>query len=92
MQKINKLKIALRAEIDAVKAGVAIEGAGDATPKKTATPRKRKGAATATEEDGEGTPKKRGRSKKNAVPEVVVKDEAKDEQDEDEDVDVKGEV
>jgi hypothetical protein len=81
MQKINKLKIALRAEIDAIKAGVALEGPVDATSKKTATPRKRKGAAA--EDDGDGTPKKRGRAKKIAAPEVVIKDEVKGEQDED---------
>jgi hypothetical protein len=72
---MNRLKIALRAEIDAIKNGTVFEAAADATPKK-APGRKRKGAAT--EEDGEGTPKKRGRPKKGAAPEATVKDEPKE--------------
>jgi hypothetical protein len=72
-----KIKNAFRAEIDAIKSGVAIEGPVDATPKKTPA-RKRKGAAA--DDDGEDTPKKRGRAKKSAAPEAAVKDEPEGEQ------------
>ena len=68
-QKINKIKIALKPELDALKAGEAIADPAPASPtKKPTTPRKRK---TKTDEDGttsEATPKKaRGRPKKKAV-------------------------
>jgi hypothetical protein len=79
VQKMFKIKIALRAEIDAIKNGDPLAPAAEATPKKAAG-RKRKAA---TDEDGEVTPKKRGRAKKNAAPkaesEVPVKDEFEDE-------------
>ena len=85
-QKINKVKVALKPELDALKAGEAIASPAPASPtKKPTTPRKRK---TKTDEDGatsEATPKKaRGRPKKKAMtpeedPEnIVVKGECED--------------
>jgi hypothetical protein len=72
-QKFNHLKKALRPKLDAIVAGVPVDSATSATPKKatpkkptapkTSTPRKRKAA-----DDGDGgeeaTPRKRGRPKK----------------------------
>jgi hypothetical protein len=52
-QKMNKIKIALRAEIDAIKNRESNEASADITPKKAAG-RKRK--ATPTDNDGELTP------------------------------------
>ncbi|KAF2123402.1 hypothetical protein P153DRAFT_371720 [Dothidotthia symphoricarpi CBS 119687] len=65
-QKIQALQKTLKPEFDAMKAGVPFEGAATAasTPKKNATPRKRKAKADEGG-DAEGTPaKKRGRAKK----------------------------
>ncbi|KAF1848512.1 uncharacterized protein K460DRAFT_250109, partial [Cucurbitaria berberidis CBS 394.84] len=75
MQKIGKMKTALRAEIDALKAGEPIPAA-EGTPKKKATPRKRK--AKGEDENGNGSangsPKKRGRAKKTAKVEEEEED------------------
>ncbi|KAH8727967.1 hypothetical protein GQ44DRAFT_770026 [Phaeosphaeriaceae sp. PMI808] len=59
-QKMNKIKIALRAEIDAIKNGGAAEPQTKDTPKKAAG-RKRKSAAV--EDDSDISPKKRERTK-----------------------------
>ncbi|KAI4614109.1 hypothetical protein J4E80_006800 [Alternaria sp. BMP 0032] len=92
-QKIWKTKNALKPEMDAIKAGVALAGPAEGTPtKKAATPRKRKVKADEDGDDAEVTPKKgRGRPKKKVpVPEAEeemedegVKDEVKDEDDDD---------
>ncbi|KAL1794387.1 hypothetical protein ACET3X_007808 [Alternaria dauci] len=73
-QKINKTKLALKPEIDALKAGLPIAAAFtspvDGSPtKKAVTPRKRKPKADDEGNTGEVTPKKaRGRPKKNKEP------------------------
>ncbi|KAI8938765.1 hypothetical protein NX059_004631 [Plenodomus lindquistii] len=72
-QKINKLLIALKPELDALKAGEPLPTV-EGTPKKTATPRKRKGKGDDMG-DADASPKKRGRAKKNATPEVQADDE-----------------
>ncbi|KAF2819726.1 hypothetical protein CC86DRAFT_412652 [Ophiobolus disseminans] len=76
-QKISKVKIAYRTEIEAIKNGKPFEAAVEATPKKAAGGRKRKAA---NGEDSEETPtKKGGRAKKEKVvesdDEPTVKDE-----------------
>lgn len=60
-QKINKLKNAMRPEIDALKAGEPLAASRDGTPKKSATGRKRKAEDAG---NADGTPKKRGGRKK----------------------------
>ena len=80
------MKNALRAEIDAIKAGEplpvpTVEG----TPKKAGTPRKRKAKEEDENGNKDGSPKKRGRPKKNAVKtedqeEDLVKREMEDEE------------
>ncbi|KAI4640028.1 hypothetical protein J4E93_008828 [Alternaria ventricosa] len=96
-QKINKTKVALKPEMDAIKAGVPLAGAADGTPtntptKKAATPRKRKAKVDEEGNETEVTPKKgRGRTKKKLpTPEIEedmegegVKTEVKDEDDDD---------
>jgi hypothetical protein len=75
---MTKVKNALRAEMDAIKNGEPLDATAptaEVTPKKTATPRKRKAKAEAGAEDGEETPKKRGRGR----PKKNVEAEAKDE-------------
>ncbi|KAL6710573.1 hypothetical protein ACN47E_008621 [Coniothyrium glycines] len=69
-QKLTKVKHSLRPELDALKAGQPLAVTSEATPKKTATPRKRK---VKDEGETEATPTKRGRKKKS---EVKVEDEA----------------
>jgi hypothetical protein len=79
VQKMFKIKNALRAEIDAIKNGDPLAPAAETTPKKAGV-RNRKATA---DEDGLATSKKRGRAKKHAAPEaeshVPVKDEPEDE-------------
>jgi hypothetical protein len=92
-QKINKIKAALKPELDALKAGTPIAGPVDTTPtKKAATPRKCKTKADDEGNEAEITPKKgRGRPKKTVPsPEVEqeqedlgVKTEVKDEDEDD---------
>lgn len=87
---VGRLKISLKPELDALKAGIPMPTAngGDtpkATPKKAVTPRKRKGkedGETIGDVDGSPTKKVRGRPKK-----VVTASAAED----DEEV-IKGEV
>ncbi|OAG16631.1 hypothetical protein CC77DRAFT_1098226 [Alternaria alternata] len=73
-QKMNKTKLALKPEIDALKAGLPIAAAvttpaGGAPTKKAATPRKRKPKTDNEGNTGEVTPKKgRSRPKKNKEP------------------------
>ncbi|CBY02220.1 hypothetical protein IAQ61_006806 [Plenodomus lingam] len=84
-QKINKLVLALKPEMDALKGGQSLPTtttASESTPRKKATPRKRKGKVEDADNAG-GSPKKRGRPKKIVTP----KDEA-----DDEDINVKEEV
>lgn len=85
---MNKIKIAYRAEIDAIKNGEAMDKPADATPKKAAAGRKRK--AKDDDDNGEETPKKKGRSKKSTVSEpksdTIVKDEPEGELDIEEDM------
>ncbi|CAA9956825.1 hypothetical protein PTMSG1_00433 [Pyrenophora teres f. maculata] len=76
-QKINRIKIALKSEMDALKAGEAIADpastvANTSPTKKPVTPRKRKVKTDEADADSEATPKKtRGRPKKQLVaPEV----------------------
>ncbi|KAF2853945.1 hypothetical protein T440DRAFT_496772 [Plenodomus tracheiphilus IPT5] len=72
-QKINKMLIALKPELDALKAGQPLPTT-EATPKKTPTPRKRKGKGDDAG-DGDGSPKKRGRPKKSVTPKDEVDEE-----------------
>lgn len=92
----GRLKITLAAELEALKAGTPMPTAngGDtpkATPKKTATPRKRKDKEDGKPNgDAEGSPTKKGRGKPKkaaAAPaaeddEEVVKNEVKEEAEE----------
>ena len=78
-QKINKLKAALKPEMDALKNGETLPApAGGSMPKKTATPKKRKGK---TDDEGNGdveaspAKKGRGRPKKKAAEPEVEQDE-----------------
>ncbi|KAI4607591.1 hypothetical protein J4E83_009488 [Alternaria metachromatica] len=89
-QKINALKNVLKPEWEAMEAGVPVS---EVTPKKAATPRKRKAKTDEDADDAEVTPKKgRGRpkKKKEPTPEVeedledeTVKEEVKDDDDDD---------
>lgn len=76
-QKIRKVKNALKAEIDALKAGIPITAATEgALSKKPATPRKRKPKADDEGNDAEITPKKgRGRPKKKAATPEIEEDQ-----------------
>jgi hypothetical protein len=71
---MERLKGTLKTELEALMSGNPIE---EGTPKKTATPRKRKAKGEAAAADGEATPTKRGRKKKVAE-EVVPDDEDKE--------------
>ncbi|CAN9215463.1 unnamed protein product [Alternaria alternata] len=84
-QKINKTKLALKPEIDALKAGSPIAAAittptGGTPTKKAATPRKRKPKTDDEGNDAEITPKKgRGRPKKKAAtPEIEIEEDQED--------------
>ena len=90
---VGRLKITLKSELEALKAGTPMPTAegGAATPKKTATPRKRKGKEDGeAPAEGEGSPTKKGRGRPNkaaAAPaakddEEVLKSEVKDEESE----------
>jgi hypothetical protein len=87
-QKFNHLKRDLRPKLDAIVAGVPVDSATSATPKKatpkkstapkTSTPRKRK-AADDGDEGEKATPRKRGRPKKVVeVEEEFVKAEVEE--------------
>ncbi|CAN9210095.1 unnamed protein product [Alternaria alternata] len=83
-QKINKTKLALKPEIDALKAGSPIAAAvttpaGGTPTKKAATPRKRKPKTDNEGNTGEVTPKKgRGRPKKNKEPTPEAEEDQED--------------
>ncbi|CAN9200955.1 unnamed protein product [Alternaria alternata] len=83
-QKINKTKLALKPEIDALKAGSPIAAAvttpaGGTPTKKAATPRKRKPKTDDEGNTGEVTPKKgRGRPKKNKEPTPEAEEDQED--------------
>ncbi|KAH6840477.1 hypothetical protein B0T12DRAFT_400077 [Alternaria alternata] len=83
-QKINKTKLALKPEIDALKAGSPIAAAvttpaGGTPTKKAATPRKRKPKTDDEGNTGEVTPKKgRGRPKKNKEPTPGAEEDQED--------------
>ncbi|KAH8634346.1 hypothetical protein IG631_09746 [Alternaria alternata] len=83
-QKINKTKLALKPEIDALKAGSPIAAAvttpaGGTPTKKAATPRKRKPQTDNEGNTGEVTPKKgRGRPKKNKEPTPEAEEDQED--------------
>ncbi|KAH7390590.1 hypothetical protein BKA66DRAFT_568530 [Pyrenochaeta sp. MPI-SDFR-AT-0127] len=88
-QKFHRIKHALRSEIDALKSGEPFASSAEGTPKKTATPRKRKlKGENELNENADGSPKKRGRPKKNAQAggeeEINVKIEKAEEKPEDE--------
>ncbi|KAH9861586.1 hypothetical protein J1614_011336 [Plenodomus biglobosus] len=72
-QKFNKMLIALKPEMDALKAGEPLPNT-ESTPKKTPTSRKRK-TKSGDAGDGDGSPKKRGHPKKSATPEAAFNDE-----------------
>lgn len=74
-QKINKLRVAMRAEIDAIKAGHA--ASATATARDTSPPKKGRAKRKASEdEDVESPPKKkRGGKKKVVSPDVVEEEE-----------------
>ena len=83
-QKINKTKLALKPEIDALKAGSPIAAAvttpaGGTPTKKAATPLKRKPKTDDEGNTGEVTPKKgRGRPKKNKEPTPEAEEDQED--------------
>ncbi|RYO48876.1 hypothetical protein AA0113_g9916 [Alternaria arborescens] len=83
-QKMNKTKLALKPEIDALKAGSPIAAvvttpAGGTPTKKAATPRKRKPKTDNEGNTGEVTPKKgRGRPKKNKEPAPEAEEDQED--------------
>ncbi|RYN19780.1 hypothetical protein AA0112_g10985 [Alternaria arborescens] len=83
-QKMNKTKLALKPEIDALKAGSPIAAAvttpaGGTPTKKAATPRKRKPKTDDEGNTGEVTPKKgRGRPKKNKEPTPEAEEDQED--------------
>jgi hypothetical protein len=83
-QKMNKTKLALKPEIDALKAGSPIAAAvttpaGGTPTKKAATPRKRKPKIDDEGNTGEVTPKKgRGRPKKNKEPTPEAEEDQED--------------
>lgn len=76
LQKINKMKNALRAEIDALKTGEPLP-----TSTAEATPRKRKAKAKGEDANGDaadGSPKKRGRGRLSKKKEAEAKAEAEE--------------
>jgi hypothetical protein len=82
---IQRLKNTLKDDLESLRAGNALPGGSDGTPKTPKTPKtptKRKPKASG---DEEGSPKKRGKGKQNKSVEVeerskdVVKDEIADE-------------
>ncbi|RYN75598.1 hypothetical protein AA0117_g6297 [Alternaria alternata] len=83
-QKINNTKLALKPEIDALKAGSPIAAAvttpaGGTPTKKAATPLKRKPKTDDEGNTGEVTPKKgRGRPKKNKEPTPEAEEDQED--------------